>query len=213
MKDLLNPEGVFFQFLSRVGDLIILNFLFLICCIPVVTAGAAYAALCKVCMDMVYEQEAGIAKSFFLAFKENFRQATVVWIAELVVLVSLVCDGLLIMSYFPGSKAMYILLGVLAFLVLCVCTHMIPLLIRYRNGLKQHLSNAMVLAAIRLPRTVLMIAVTALPLIVFALSVIQGSTVFWDTLVFWLAIGLAVCAYINMNLYKGVYTKLEEGKK
>ncbi|MBQ3487521.1 MAG: YesL family protein [Clostridia bacterium] len=213
MKDMLNPEGVFFQFLSRVGDLIILNFLFLICCIPVVTAGAAYAALCKVCMDMVYEQEAGIAKSFFLAFKENFRQATVVWIAELVVLVSLVCDGLLIMSYFPGSKAMYILLGVLAFLVLCVCTHMIPLLIRYRNGLKQHLSNAMVLAVIRLPRTVLMIAVTALPLIVFALSVIQGSTVFWDTLVFWLAIGLAVCAYINMNLYKGVYTKLEEGKK
>ena len=89
----------------------------------------------------------------------------------------------------------------------------IPLLIRYRNGLKQHLSNAMVLAVIRLPRTVLMIAVTALPLIVFALSVIQGSTVFWDTLVFWLAIGLAVCAYINMNLYKGVYTKLEEGKK
>ena len=35
MKDLLNPEGAFFQFLSRIGDLIILNFLFLVCCIPV----------------------------------------------------------------------------------------------------------------------------------------------------------------------------------
>ena len=158
MKDLLNPEGVFFQFLSRIGDLIILNFLFMICCIPVVTAGAAYAALCKVCMDMVYEQEAGIAKGFFLAFKENFKQATLVWVAELIVLVSLVCDGLLVISYFPGSKAMLILLGVLAFLVLCICTHMIPLLIRYRNTLRQHLGNAMVLAVIRLPRTVLMIA-------------------------------------------------------
>ena len=30
MKDLLNPEGVFFQFLSRIGELIILNFLFMI---------------------------------------------------------------------------------------------------------------------------------------------------------------------------------------
>ena len=36
MKDLLNPEGVFFQSLSRLGDLIILNFLFLVCCLPVV---------------------------------------------------------------------------------------------------------------------------------------------------------------------------------
>jgi len=213
MKDLLNPEGVFFQFLSRVGDLIILNFLFMVCCIPVVTAGAAYAALCKVCVDMVYEQETGIVKGFFIAFKENFKQATLVWVAELIVLVSLVCDGLLVMSYFPGGKAMFILLGILAFLVLCVCTHMMPLLIRYRNGLRQHLSNAMVLAVVRLPRTVTMVLVSALPLIIFVLSVIQGTTVFWDTLVFWLAIGFAVCAYINMNMYKGVYTKLESGKK
>ena len=213
MKDLLNPEGVFFQFLSRVGDLIILNVLFLICCVPVVTIGAAYAALCKVCMDMVYEQEAGMVKGFFLAFRENFKQATIVWIVELIVLVSLVCDGMLILTFMPGSRGMYILLGVLAVLVLCVSTHMIPLLIRYRNGLRQHLSNAMVLAVIRLPRTVLMIVVSCAPLIVLALSVLQASTVFFDTLVFWLAIGCAVLAYINMNLYKGVYTKLEESKK
>ena len=213
MKDLLNPEGVFFQFLSRVGDLIILNVLFLICCVPIVTVGAAYAALCKVCMDMVYEQEAGMVKGFFLAFKENFKQATVVWIVELIVIVSLVCDGMLILTFMPGSRVMYILLGVLAFLVLCVCTHMTPLLIRYRNGLRQHLSNAMVLAVIRLPRTLLMIVVSCAPLIVLALSVLQASTVFFDTLVFWLAIGCAVMAYINMNLYKGVYNKLEEEKK
>ena len=213
MKDLLNPEGVFFQFLSRVGDLIILNVLFLICCVPIVTVGAAYAALCKVCMDMVYEQEAGMVKGFFLAFKENFKQATVVWIVELLVIVSLVCDAMLILTFLPGSKIMYILLGVLAFLVLCVCTHMTPLLIRYRNGLRQHLSNAMVLAVIRLPRTLLMIVVSCAPLIVLALSVLQASTVFFDTLVFWLAVGCAVMAYINMNLYKGVYTKLEEEKK
>ena len=213
MKDLLNPEGVFFQFLSRVGDLIILNVLFLICCVPIVTVGAAYAALCKVCMDMVYEQEAGMVKGFFLAFRENFKQATIVWVVELLVIVSLVCDAMLILTFLPGSKIMYILLGVLAFLVLCVCTHMTPLLIRYRNGLRQHLSNAMVLAVIRLPRTLLMIVVSCAPLIVLALSVLQASTVFFDTLVFWLAVGCAVMAYINMNLYKGVYTKLEESKK
>ena len=58
-----------------------------------------------------------------------------------------------------------------------------------------------------------MVLVSALPLIVFLLSAVTATTVFWDTLVFWLAIGLAVCAYLNMNIYKGVYTKLEETKK
>ena len=154
-----------------------------------------------------------MVKGFFLAFRENFKQATVVWIVELLVIVSLVCDAMLILTFMPGSRGMYILLGVLAVLVLCVSTHMIPLLIRYRNGLRQHLSNAMVLAVIRLPRTLLMIVVSCAPLIVLALSVLQASTVFFDTLVFWLAIGCAVMAYINMNLYKGVYNKLEEEKK
>ena len=212
MKDLLNPEGVFFQFLSRVGDMIILNVLFLLCCIPVVTIGAASAALNKVTMDMIYDQEGGMVKGFFQAFKENFKQATIVWVVELIVLVSLVCDVMLVLSFFPGSRAMYILLGVLAFLVLCICSHMIPLLIRYRNSLRQHLGNAMVLAIIRLPRTVAMVIMSALPLIICVLSVLQGSTVFWDTLIFWLVIGFSFIAYVNMNLYKGIYTKLEAKK-
>ena len=209
MKDLLNPEGVFFQFLSRVGDLISLNFLFMVCCIPVVTIGAAQAALYKVVMDMHYDQEAGMFKGFFKAFKENFKQSTLVWIMELIILVSLACDAFLVFNFFPGSKVMYVLLAVLAFLVLCVCAHMIPLLIRYQNGLRQHLSNAMVLAVIRLPRTVAMVVMSALPLIVLALDI----NVFLQTLVFWLFIGFAFIAYMNMFLYKGIYGKLEAGKK
>ena len=209
MKDLLNPEGVFFQFLSRVGDLIILNFLFMVCCIPVVTIDAAQAALYKVVMDMHYDQEAGMFKGFFKAFKDNFKQSTVVWIIELIVLVSLVCDAMLVLTFFPGSNVMYVLLGVLAFLVLCVCAHMIPLLIRYQNSLRQHLSNAMVLAVIRLPRTVAMVVMSALPLIILVLDV----NVFLQTLVFWLFIGFSFIAYMDMFLYKGVYAKLEEGKK
>jgi len=209
MKDLLNPEGVFFQFLSRVGDLIILNFLFMVCCIPVVTIGAAQAALYKVVMDMHYDQEAGMFKGFFKAFRENFKQSTVVWIMELIILVSLACDAFLVFNFFPGSKVMYVLLAVLAFLVLCVCAHMIPLLIRYQNDLRQHLSNAMVLAVIRLPRTVAMVVMSALPLIVLVLDI----NVFLQTLVFWLFIGFAFIAYMNMFLYKGIYGKLEAGKK
>lgn len=207
MKNLLDPNGILFQFLSRVGDMIILNFLFMITCIPIITIGAAQAALYKVIMDMHYDQEGGMFKGFFRAFKENFKQATIVWVVELIVLVSLVCDALLVLTFWGGSTVMYVLLGVLAALVVCVCTYMIPLLVRYRNSLRQHLNNALILSVIKLPKTVAMVFLNALPIIIAVLSL----EVFWNTMVFWLAIGFAFVAYMNMFMMKPIYTQLEGG--
>ena len=48
MRDFFNIESPFMQLLTRVGDLIIVNVLFLVCCVPIVTIGAAIAALHKV---------------------------------------------------------------------------------------------------------------------------------------------------------------------
>lgn len=209
MKTLFNPEGIFFQFLSRVGDLIILNFLFLICCVPVITAGASLAAMYKVVMDMHYEAEGGMFKGFFRAFRDNFRQATILWVILLVIFVSLGCDLLLVITYFGGSTAMYVLLAVLAVLVLCVSAYMIPLIIRYKNSLRQHVSNAIILAIVKLPRTVAMVAMNLLPLIIALISL----NVFFQTLIFWLFIGFSFVAYININLMKPVYAQLEADKK
>lgn len=45
MRDFFNSESPIMSFLGRVADLVWLNLLTLICCIPVVTAGAALTAL------------------------------------------------------------------------------------------------------------------------------------------------------------------------
>ena len=66
MKNLFHPENPVMQFLSRVGDLIIVNALFLLCCLPVVTAGAAQAALHRVTQSMVLEEDGGVVKPLSL---------------------------------------------------------------------------------------------------------------------------------------------------
>lgn len=209
MKHMFNIEGPLFQFLSRVGDLIILNVLFLVCCIPVITIGASTAALNKMTQDMVHDAESGVLKGFFQAFRANFRQATVVWVAELIVLVSLACDAILVYSWFPGNKLMYGILIALAVLVLCVSTYMIPLLVRYDNTLRQHLANAVILAIIKLPKTIAMVVLNALPLIVLLLSL----NVFLQTMVFWLFIGFAFVAFMNSSMLKKVFAQIEGEKK
>ena len=78
--------------MGKVADLFILNILCLICCIPIVTAGASITAMFYVTMKMVKNEESYIIKSFFKSFKQNFKQATVINLIMLVLAVILYVD-------------------------------------------------------------------------------------------------------------------------
>lgn len=209
MKNLLNPDGLLFQFLNKVGDLIIVNFLFLICCVPVVTIGASIAALNKITQEIVYDTETGIFKGFFRAFRENFKQATLCWLGLMVIGISFYCDFLLIRTFLEGTAATALntFVLVLAMLLLCLCVYLFPLMVRYRNTLREHLINSGILMVVKLPRTVAMAALNLLPVILFLLNV----TVFAQTLIFWLFIGFAFVSYLCGILLKPVFAQLEKG--
>lgn len=207
MKSLFSLDNPFMQFLSRVADLMLLNVMTIVLCLPVFTAGAALAALHKVCQNMAFETDAGIFMPFLRAFRDNFRQATLVWLAELVVTAALVCDVLLVMAYFGKSTVMYVLLGVLAFLAAGICAYLIPLIARYSNTLRQHVNNAAVLAVVKLPKTLLLVLMNLLPVLLALLSL----KVFVQTLIFWVIIGFAFMAFLQESLLRSVYEQLEKG--
>ena len=209
MHNLFHYENPFIQFLVRVGDLMILNALFILCSLPVVTLGASLTAMHRVTQNMLFEQEAPIIKSFFRAFRQNFKQSTLAWLVELVVIVSLVCDVLLVMAYFDGglAKAMYILVAVLAILVAGVFSYLMPLIARYENGMRQQVYNAVVLAIIKLPKTVLLMLLNLLPVILLLISV----PVFVQTLIFWVIIGFAFVSFLTSSILKPVFQQLEKG--
>ena len=211
MRNLFNYENPFIQFLVRVGDLMILNVLFILCSAPVVTLGASLTALHRVTQNMLFEQEEPLLKAFFRAFRQNFKQSTLAWLVELVVIVSLVCDVLLVMAYFNGglAKAMYILVAVLAILVAGVYAFLMPLTARYENGMRQQVNNAVVLAIIKLPKTLLLVFLNLLPVILVLISV----PVFVQTLIFWVVIGFAFVSFIESSILKPVFQQLEKGNE
>ena len=209
MHNLFHYENPFIQFLVRVGDLMILNLLFILCSLPVVTLGASLTALHRVTQNMLFEQEEPLLKAFFRAFRQNFKQSTLAWLVELVVIVSLVCDVLLVMAYFNGglAKAMYILVAVLAILVAGVFSYLMPLIARYENGMRQQVNNAVVLAIIKLPKTLLLMLLNLLPVILLLISV----PVFVQTLIFWVIIGFAFVSFLTSSILKPVFQQLEKG--
>ena len=68
MSKIFDIDSPFMRALTRVADLMILNFLMLLCCIPVITAGAGFTGMHYVLLKMVRNEEGYIARGFFKKF-------------------------------------------------------------------------------------------------------------------------------------------------
>ena len=70
---IFSMDNPFFQFIGKLVDLVWLNILTLVCCLPVFTAGAALSAMYSVLIKMALKEDGVITKPFFRAFKENLK--------------------------------------------------------------------------------------------------------------------------------------------
>ena len=73
-------SGALLESWERSGTL---NLLWLVCCIPVFTAGAATTAVYYVTLKLVRDEDDSTIKSFFRSFIQNFKQATAIWLSIL----------------------------------------------------------------------------------------------------------------------------------
>ncbi len=117
MRFLTGAGQKFFDFANKLAAIMWLNVLTLLCCLPVVTVGAAFSALHHELIRIYRDEEAHITAGFFRAFRANFGQATKVW------LVYLVIYGVLAADYFalnalenPSIGYLKILVPVLVFI-------------------------------------------------------------------------------------------------
>ena len=86
-------ESTFSQVALRAASACYLNLLWLACSLPVLTAGAATTALYSVTLKLVSGEDGHLTRRFFRAFRENFRQATVLWGIVLAAGLFLAFDG------------------------------------------------------------------------------------------------------------------------
>ena len=133
MRFLFDPESQFMQFLSRLCDLILLNIVYLLTCIPLFTIGAATAALYDTVFRMDTQREGKLMATYFHGFRENFRQGTAVWL--LLVLYGIATwMNMNIFSDLGGSLGygLFVLAMVIALVGIFVHGYAFPLMSRFR---------------------------------------------------------------------------------
>lgn len=202
MGKLFDLDSPIMRFLGRVGDMMILNILVMICCIPIITVGAAFTAMHYVLLKMVRDEEGYLIRGFFKSFVQNFKQATLIWLLMLLVAAVYVGDSY-IFGYSGVAFPRFLIIAIIAVGVtmMMVAMYVFPLLARFDNTIKNTLRNAAVLTVANLPKTILMALIYVLPLILVYYS--AYSTIFI------ILFGFSVPAYGAAYLYSGIFKKFE----
>lgn len=204
---IFNLESPFFQFMEKIADFFIVNVLTVLLFIPVITGGAAITAAYKIMLNMVTQNEQPIFKTYFKTFAAEFKQSTIVWLLTVLVIGLLAANIFLIYLRFSGNFAflLYILLAMATIVFLGAATFAFPMIARYENTLKQHLRNAVLLAIANLPKTVIILALYAIP-VVLAIFKVEA---FFNLSIIWILIGISITVYIATKLIHPVFQKLE----
>lgn len=152
------------NFLNKVADIMILSVVFMIACIPVITAGAAFSAAYYIGFKMVKNEDSYIAKGFFKAFKENFKQATVIWIFILLLAAVIFADYRIIL-YSGLEFASWMRIGMVSVTLIAALgiVFMFPMQARFQNTVKNTIKNAFLMSLSHLPSAFLLIVIYAVP--------------------------------------------------
>lgn len=194
-------DSKFMQAMSRIADLIILNILFLLTCLPIFTIGAASAALYSVCFRIGTEKEAGVFRPYFRAFRENFKQGTALCLL-LLLISGMLCLNIAFFSNQAGwlHCVTYLSIPLLA-MVVFIWSYVFPLQSQFINPVKTTLANALMLSIGYLPRTLLLAVFNAGPFILLLVN----PLLFLQVGFLWLALYFSAAAYLNALLLRKVF--------
>lgn len=192
---------------ARLGDVALLNVYFVLCSLPIFTIGASLTAMYATALKMVRKEDDGITKTFFRAFKLNFKQATIIWVMMFVFGLFLVADFYLVSQMENPNRlmlyALYFISGVYMFTLMYV----FPLLARFENTIKNTIVNAMLMFVAHLPQTVLMIGIVLVLGLLFLLPYVEAIVLFAATF-----FGFAGIALIWSYFFRTIFERYENSE-
>jgi uncharacterized membrane protein YesL len=193
-------EGRFFRFATKVSNLFLLNILWIIFSIPIITMGAATSAVYYVTLKMVKNEDGYIIESFWNAFRQNLKQGIMI---ELVLLIA----GVILLGdiwYFlqMGNIFGYTLAGISSIgLTIYVLTIIFtfPLLAKYSNTVFGTLKNAVLMSLTHLPSSIAMS--------VLLIIMMYGFYVSAHLMITFSVIGVSGYAYFGSILFRNIFEK------
>ena len=202
MGGFFSYDGLFAKYGGKLWDLIWLNILTIICSVPIVTAGAAVAAMHYVELKILRNEEYGITAAFLRSFRMNLKQGVVIQVAFFPVGYLIATTLLMTWKTTSGSPDfMFYVAAVAAVLVFCVWIWTLVLLSRYTNTVVKTMKQAVIACLVYPVRSLLMGALGVIPFVIFLFDI--------RALVIIAMLGVSGPGILQAWLYNDVLKRLE----
>lgn len=198
MNRWFDVDNGFFRFMGKVCDMILLDILTLICCIPIVTIGPALTALYYVSLKIVRDEEGYVFRSYFKSFKQNFVQGFLLELIAVIATVVLYVDLRVAYNWMMQDsniliKLLFYALVGFALLAAVTVVYIFPVLAKFENSTRKILINSVMMAVRHLQLSILMV------IIVVAAAV----AVYIYPIAIFFVVGLA--AFINSAILRKIF--------
>ena len=200
-------QSKLFSVLDVLGNLFVLNLIYILFSLPIITIGASTTAMYSVTIKMVRKEDGTLWSGFVKAFKESFARATKLWLIILGVLASVFAQYVVVVNY-PGTLAnIYLVIIVIELLLIFVgIPFTFPLQARYDSDIKTTIKNAFLLSVSGLGACIKINIAWIGPI---ALSIIYPK-LFLFTWYFWIILFFALIAYMASISANRIFEKVEK---
>lgn len=167
MSKFFSVDSGLYKFMSRLWDMLKLNFMWVVCSIPIITMGAATTAAYTVTLKMVDEEEGYVCGPFWKEFKANIKKGSIMGVIMLIALYALYLDFQLFQVV---EKYRFVFLAVFVIGAVLAATHFIyafPLQARYENSIINTMRNSFRISLKYFPKTIFLIIALIIEFIIF----------------------------------------------
>lgn len=214
MNDFMNPDNPIMDFLRKISNIIILNVTFLLSCIPIITIGAAITSLYTVSFKIAKLEDPYIWKTYWHAFRQNFRQSTGIWLICIPVFGLLLLDFMFLQAQ-SSSFAAYVQLALWAvtFVFVSVFHYIFPGVAHFVCTIGQYWKNALLMSLAHLPYTVLFLVIDGVIAFLCIYSVHTLGMVVMLMMICGFSCIALIKAFLFLRIFKIYDSKLEESQQ
>ena len=195
-------ESPLYKFMQSLWDILKLNFMWIIFCIPIVTIGGSTIAAFSVLLRMSEDQEGNVIKDFWKAFKENLKQGIFIGLLPPICFEAVFLDFQLYNAVEKGGLGILIVGCFSAYIFIFCLIYVFPLLARYDNTVINSIKNSFRIGMKFFGRTFLLLVIIAVEVLI----------IFWNPTTKFVGalIGPACIMYTISGVAMHIFRKIEE---
>lgn len=205
ISTIFNLDNGIMRFFSRVIDIVILNLLFIICCIPIVTIGASLTAMYSITLKMVRNEESHIIREFLKSFKQNFRQGTILGAIAIIIAFFITIDLRIIAIGYDNLKVLEMLCYAVAIWSYIIFLYAFPISARFIYTTKEVFKNSFMISIVNLKWTLLLILFNVPFVIMLLYSGVSMLLLFTILII----CGFSGLALIQSFIFRKIFEKYE----